>query len=667
MPAAPPSAAEAMSRAESLLADPDADAGVLPVACRVALVRAAGGGLEVRFEVTVPFDPEEPPAGPLRVTLLAGTIEGDVASAQRTVEVGAGPVEPGAEDELALPGAFVYRDALEVSDDLHGAVAVVEDLGSAAGSGGLLWGGATARLTAELPAPSGGAASAGASAREGDSIREGVPGAPPAAGALPPAPTPPPPPPATFRLPPPRGGGASAEPPGGQVIALLPPRERPATGRTRFQTLITTDLIGRVDFFLDGAPAGSDDRAPFSVTLDLGPEPRPHTVRAVAYERSGEVLGEHTLEINRGAGTPFAVAVTALTPTGGGDGAGSFEMEATVSIPAGRALERVEVYRNDELLTRLAAPPFRATVAGAAGPSDFVRVVAFLDDGTTAEDVRFLTGEVAGERVEVNLVELFAVVTGEDGQPVEGLTAEDFEILVDGRPRPVERFQRADEVPLDLALAVDTSESMWPLMIDTQQAASRFLVNTLIPGDRAALVAFSNRPRLVAGPTGDVSALLQSFVRLQAGGATALYDSIVFSLVQLREGAGGGDDRRAVVLLTDGQDYGSRFRPRRVIDDARAQGTPVYVISLAGLYNERGSVRKPDLETIVSHTGGRIYYISDVAELASAYDQINRELRTQYILAFGTERPLTESELRSIRLRMRRPGLEARVAVEPAR
>jgi Ca-activated chloride channel family protein len=665
MPAAPPSAAEAMARAEGLLADPGAEAGTLPVACRVALVRAAGGGLEVRFEVTVPFDPEEPPAGPLRVTLLAGTIEGDVASAQRTVEVGAGPVEPGAEDELALPGAFVYRDALEVSDDLHGAVAVVEDLGSAAGSGGLLWGGATARLTAELPAPSGGPAQDGAPLP--------APEAPPpaeattAAGAPSPAPAPPPVPPGTFRLPDRPGRSASSQPPGGQVIALLPPRERPATGRTRFQTLITTDLIDRVDFFLDGAPAGSDDRAPFSVTLDLGPEPRPHTVRAVAYERSGEVLGEHTLEINRGAGTPFAVAVTALTPTGGGDGAGSFEVEATVSIPAGRALERVEVYRNDELLTRLEAPPFRATVAGAAGPSDFVRVVAVLDDGATAEDVRFLTGEVAGERVEVNLVELFAVVTGEDGQPVEGLTAEDFEILVDGRPRPVERFQRADEVPLDLALAVDTSESMWPLMIDTQQAASRFLVNTLIPGDRAALVAFSNRPRLVAGPTGDVGALLQSFVRLTAGGATALYDSIVFSLVQLREGAGGGDDRRAVVLLTDGQDYGSRFRPRRVIDDARAQGTPVYVISLAGLYNERGSVRKPDLETIVSHTGGRIYYISDVAELASAYDQINRELRTQYILAFGTERPLTDAELRTIRLRMRRPGLEARVAVEPAR
>jgi VWFA-related protein len=269
--------------------------------------------------------------------------------------------------------------------------------------------------------------------------------------------------------------------------------------------------------------------------------------------------------------------------------------------------------------------------------------------------------------VEVNLVELFAVVTGEEGEPVEGLAAEDFEILVEGKPRPVERFQHADEVPLTLALAADTSGSMWALMLDTRQAAGRFLVNTLIPGDRALLVAFSDRPRLVAGPTGDVQALLQSFGRLTAGGATALYDSIVYSLVQLQEPGEGAEGRRAVVLLTDGQDYGSRFGTRRVIDDARAQGTPVYVISLAGLYNERGSVRKPDLEAIVGHTGGRIFYIQEIDELAGVYAQINRELRTQYVLAFATDRPLSESQLRSIRVRMMRPALKARVAVAPGR
>jgi VWFA-related protein len=450
------------------------------------------------------------------------------------------------------------------------------------------------------------------------------------------------------------------------VIAVLPPRERPATGRTRFQTLVTTDAIDRVELFLDGEPAGADETPPFSATLDLGAEPRPHAVRAVAYDRSGRVLGEHLLELNAASARAFSIAIRALDASAGG----SWELEAEVVLPAGAALERVEVYKNQELLARLAEPPFRARVPGAAGavdPSDYVRVVAYLADGTTAEDVRFLAAGVAGERVEVNLVELFAVVTGKDGEPVEGLAADDFEILLEGKPRPVERFQHADEVPLTLGLAVDTSGSMWPLMIDTRQAASRFLVNTLIPGDRALLVAFSNRPRLVAGPTGDLQTLLQGFGRLSAEGATALYDSIVFSLVQLQEAGEHGDGRRAVVLLTDGQDYGSRFRPRRVIDDARAQGTPVYVVSLAGLYNERGSVRKPDLEAIVGHTGGRIYYIENVSELGEAYDQINRELRTQYVLAFATDRPLTEAQLRSVRVRMKRPGLEARVAVEPGR
>jgi Ca-activated chloride channel family protein len=425
--------------------------------------------------------------------------------------------------------------------------------------------------------------------------------------------------------------------------------------------------VARVEFLLNGEPAGSDERAPFEITLDLGREPRPYTIRALAFDRSGVPLGEHTLEINTASATRFAITIDSLDAGVGTDGGA---VEASVSLPVDATLARVEVYRNDELITRLTEPPFAARLPGSAepGPGDFVRVVAYLDDGTQAEDVRFLSGEVAGERVEVNLVQIFAVVTGDDGEPVEGLSAEDFEIRMGRETIPIERFQRADDVPLTLSLAVDTSESMWPLMIDTRQAASRFLVNTLIAGDQALLVGFSNRPRLIHSVTADVQALLRSFTALRAGGATALYDSIVFSLAQLGEiGRGPEAGRRAVVLLTDGQDYGSRFPPRRVIDDARSQGTPVYVISIAGLYNERGSVRKPDMEAIAENTGGRVYYISDIGQLSGAYSQINRELRTQYVLAFGTDRQLTERELGSIRLEVKRPGLTARTAVEPAR
>lgn len=627
-----PSAARAFARAEELLADPEAERGSLAVDARLVPDDAGGAGPgPLTVEVVVPLDAVAPLAGPLRVTLLAATLEGDLVSSQKTVE------EAG---DLAAADAWVFRDGLEVDDELHAAVAVVEDLG------GGLWGAAPARLVAEPFTPQPGRSVlvhdllAPSSEASGSAVDAAGP-----VDAASPAPAPPP---------------AAA-----RVVAVLPPRDRPATGRTRIQTLVTTELVARVDFYLDGEPAARDDRPPFTVTLELGQEPRPHEIRAVARDRSGTILGEHTLEVNAASATPFTVAVTALRPSAGA--AAATDVEATVTVPPGESLERVEVYRNDELVARLDEAPYRARVEGEAGPSDYVRVVAYLADGTAAEDVRFLAGDVAGERVEVNLVELFTVVTDQDGQPVEGLGREDFEIEVSGRSRPVERFQLADEVPLTLALAVDTSESMWPLMVDTRQAAGRFLVDTLIPGDRALVVAFSDRPRLVAPASTDAHALLRSFSRLRAGGATALYDSIVFSLVQLQEASGKNDGRRAVVLLSDGQDYGSRFRLRRVIDDARAQGTPVYVISLAGLYNERGNVRKPDVEAITSNTGGRTFYIDDVANLSGAYDQINRELRTQYVLAFATERPLTERELRSIRVRTRRPGLDVRVAVEPGR
>jgi VWFA-related protein len=647
--APPPSAARAFAFGEDLLADPDADRGTLAIDPRLAPGEAgdASSHRRVVVEVIVPLDRAAPLTGPLRVTLLAATLEGDLVSSQKTVE------DPG---DLASADAWVYRDALEVDDELHAAVAVVEDLGSGR------WGGAPARFEVTPYA-----ASPDTTVLLHDALAPG--GATPPAPAAPPAPGTAPSPEATRPPGAPAAGTASAATATARVVAVLPPRERPATGRTRIQTLVTTELVSSVDFFLDGEPAGTDERPPFSATLDLGAEARPHTIRAVARDRSGTVLGEHTLEINGASATRFAVAITALAPRPGraGGGAPATEVEATVAVPTDATLERVEVYRNDQLVARLTEPPYRATVEGEAAPTDFVRVVAYLAGGTSAEDVRFLAGDVAGERVEVNLVELFTVVTGEDGQPAEGLVAEDFEIEVNGRKRPVERFQLADDVPLTLALAVDTSESMWPLMPDARQAAGRFLIDTLIPGDRALLVAFSDRPRLIAPPSGDPPSLLRSFARLQAGGATALYDSIVFSLVQLEEAADRNDGRRAVVLLTDGQDYGSRFRPRRVIDDARAQGTPVYVVSIAGLYNERGGVRKPDVEAITGHTGGRTYYIDDVANLGSAYDQINRELRTQYILAFATEKPLTEKELRSVRVRVKRSGLAARVAIEPGR
>jgi len=651
----------AFQRLQSLLEDPTGPAGTLPVECTVRMEEGEQAGRRVGLPVEVlvglgglPTLPER-----LRVTLGAATIEGELATFQETVATGFQPAAEGDE----RPEAWLYRGHLELADNVHGAAAVVEVLG------GTTWGGCFAELADQPLAPPPGlrvaihdpaAEEVGSAGGSDQSPADAAP-----ASTTPAAPA------GTVA----RGNGGRSDgeddevKQGPQVIVLLPPKGRPVRGRTDFDTMITTELVQSAVFYLDGKEAARDERAPFSAALDLGEEVVPHTVRVVGFDRGGFPLGEHEITVNRRS-APFDVAITQVRPVhshrpAGLPGEGSFiHVEVNVSVPPGKALDRVEVYRNEELITTLTQPPWTARVpqAGGSGPADYVRALAVLTDGSSLEDVRLITGG-GEERVNVNLVELFAVVTNPDGAPVEGLAPDDFQITWGGRRQQVDRFQVAADVPLTLGLLVDTSGSMDALMVDAKRAAGRFLLETLIEGDEAFLVDFDNRPRLLQRATGDVPLLLRSFTKLTPGGFTALYDAIVYSLAQIQETGG----RRAVVLVTDGVDEGSRFTSRRVIHDAKRLAVPVYVISLAGLYNERGTVRRADLEAITGHTGGRIYYISEPGELAAAYDEINRELRSQYVLAFGTERFLTEDELDDIELETDRDGLEVRWTVGSSR
>jgi len=669
------------NRVRGLLEDPDGPAGDLPVDCVVRIEDAqsgAGGRKELPIEVLLDLRELDAPPQRLRVTLAAATIEGELATFQETVTpdfaLAGGGVPGGAgagrgsEADQATE-MWLYRGHVEVADEVQGAAAVVEAVDAGR------WGGCYARLADSPLAPPAGMRVAiydpnapAATSPTGPTGPEPTPAATADTGA---ADTPEATAERAVRPLPVLGRSRlarAAERPADHsagLIVLLPPKDRPARGRTEVDTMVTSELVRSAVFYLDGKEVATDERPPFSATLDLGDAVVPHTVRVVARDRSGVPLGEHEITINRRS-APFDVAITGVhlvhshrpaALPGSGD---FFQLEARVEVPPAKTLDRVEVYENDELITTLREPPWTARIPASKGgepdPSAYVRVLAVLADGTSLEDVRLLSAGTPSERVEVNLVQLFAVVTNPDGAAVEGLGPEDFRVTVNGERRQVERFQVADDVPLTLGLLIDTSGSMDTLMIDAKQAAGRFLLQTLIQGDQAFLVDFADRPKLLQPPTGDTSALLGSFSRLLAGGATALYDAIVYSVAQIQETAG----RRALVLVTDGFDEGSRFTTRRAIHDARRLAVPIYVISLAGLYNERGSVRRADLEAITEHTGGRVYYIHDKAELTAAYDEINRELRSQYVLAFGTERFLTEGELDDVKLDVLRDGLDVR-------
>ena len=367
-------------------------------------------------------------------------------------------------------------------------------------------------------------------------------------------------------------------------------------------------------------------------------------------------LGRHSIRVNDDS-SPFRVQIAGLS---GEPASGSVEVRAQVSVPPASDLERVEFYWNDQLGASVEAPPYRATLTSdAPNPSDFVRVVAYLADGTSNEDAWLLSAPGPSERIDVNLVEVYMVVTDKQGEPVDGLAQEDFEVTLKGKEQLVDSFGRAEEVPLVLGVVIDTSESMYPLMIDTKQAGAQFLLETVQEDDRAFLVDFDTQPRLAHNTTDDVADLLRAFGRLEADGYTALYDAIIFALLQLEE----ADGRKALVLLSDGDDYRSKFSQNRCIEFGRDLGVPVYIIGLAGIHNPGRNMRKTDLEGITESTGGRIFYISEVEQLNSAYAQINAELRSQYLLTFSTERQLTTQELRSIKVKMKRKGLEVRAAV----
>ncbi len=571
-----------------------------------------------------------------RLTVYSRSLEGRFQVEHYTVRA----------DDLSRAGGWLYRRPVELPPDLSEAVVVLEDLETG------LWGSALAALT-DLPAaaaprpvvvqehdPAPAAADPAASSPAGAGTTgagtAGAPAAPPAQAPV----------------------AKDAPPPIRQnILRLLPPRRQPATGRTRFQTLVVSTAVDRVDFLLDGDKLDSDTRAPFNGILDLGPEAVPREVTAVAYTSDGAELARDTVVVNPDT-RPFSVFIQDVQPVA----PGRARVVADVSVPPGERLDRVEVAFGEEPGVVLRTPPWEAEVDVPAqpGPADYVRVVAVLADGSQLEDVRLLAALGPVERLDVNLVELHVVVTERDGTPIEDLGEEEFTVLQDGQERPIERFALAQDVPLTLGVVIDTSGSMWTLMPDTQKAASSFVGNTLRPGDQAFVVDFDAKPRLLQGITGDILPLMRAIGRLRPDGTTALYDAVVFSMLQFEQVGGG---RRALVVLSDGDDVDSHFGPRRCIEFGRKLGVPIYSLGLAGIEDPRRGRRKIDLEGISEATGGRVFYINQIEQLPEAYAQIQRELRSQYILAFATDRRLEPDEIDDLEVKVGRRGVEVRTVI----
>ncbi len=468
------------------------------------------------------------------------------------------------------------------------------------------------------------------------------------------------------------GGGLAAmvRADAGEVVAELTPRatvieiSRPEDellrGKVVFETDVYDSRVSEVAFVLDDTEVARVNQRPFSARVNLGRTPRRRTLTVIAFGGSGMEMGRNSAVLNSGSG---GLGVRIVAPTIF-QVSGPVDVEAEITVPVERNLDRVLFFWNDDLLATQYAAPFRQRiVVPESRPQGFARVVAMLDDGTVTEDVVVLNGPEAGERVDVNLVELYVVVTDGDGRPVRGLTVDDFAVQEEGKPQKVASFSDASDLPLTLGMAIDSSASMFVKLPTVQRSAIRFLESTFGERDRAFVVDFDSQPRLARGTTAELPRVVTAINDLEASGRTALWESIVFSLVQLQ----GVRGRKALVVFSDGADEDDEFPYRACVKLAKQMGVPIYLILMkkrpknddAGLslWTRSFNSKATKLATSV---GGRVYYAKEYASLDEVYTEIEEELRSQYLLAYYPTQVGASGLWRSVDVNVRKRGLVPR-------
>ncbi|HTQ80653.1 MAG TPA: VWA domain-containing protein, partial [Thermoanaerobaculia bacterium] len=435
---------------------------------------------------------------------------------------------------------------------------------------------------------------------------------------------------------------------GETTLKIIRPQGELHTGMQRFDTLATGKNIQRVTFALDGKPILTKKAAPYSVELDLGPVPRTRKLDAVAYDEKGEVLAQDQLLINS-AGHRFAVHL--VEPQRGKRYEKSLLALADVDVPEDQVVERVEFYLNETLVATAYQAPFtQPIVLPRSGAPSYVRAVAYGVDGSSTEDLVFVNAPEGMERLNIQYVELYASVLDKKGRPVEGLSQKSFTPYEDGVKQQINRFELVHDLPIHTAITLDVSASMESSLPETRLAALEFIQQTVQPKDRATIITFNDHPNLEVKFTNNITTLAGGLAGLKAERGTALYDSIIFTLYYFN----GIKGQRAMLLLSDGKDESSRFTFEDAMEYARRAGVTIYSIGLGK------EVDKKHLSKIAEETGGRSFFVATASDLKPIYAEIEKELRSQYLITYQSTNASEDSNFRTVELKLDPPGLEVK-------
>jgi VWFA-related protein len=319
--------------------------------------------------------------------------------------------------------------------------------------------------------------------------------------------------------------------------------------------------------------------------------------------------------------------------------------------PATAAVQSVTFTADGRLVCTIERPPFECQWdAGPKIVEHAIRASVLLKDGRRVSRTMRTKEAEYTETVDVNALQLTVTVTDSHGRFVRGLTREDFRVYDEDVLQTLSGFA-AENVPLEIFVAVDVSGSMKAAMPTVKLAVRKFL-SALRPTDRVTLVGFNDNVFTLARPTADLPTRLAAVERLSPWGGTALYDVIVRSIDQLGRQTG----RRALVVFTDGEDLNSRVPEGAAEQRLESSDAVLYPIGQGRA--PKMEALKRVLERLAQKSGGRAFF-EDLDDFDAAFTRIVEELSNQYLLSYARPDAAKEGTWRKQRVEI--PGRDLKI------
>ena len=279
-------------------------------------------------------------------------------------------------------------------------------------------------------------------------------------------------------------------------------------------------------------------------------------------------------------------------------------------------------------------------------------------------------------KAQTNLVDVFVTARGKHNAIISDLTKNDFKIYEDGVEQKVAYFDLEKNLPLTLGILVDTSGSMQNILDAEQDTAARFIRDIMRKRDEAMVIGFDFDVNLLADFTEDPSILIRAIrgTRIDAvaagvgptpgtlpagqNGGTDLYDAVYLAC---HDELAGQTGRKAIILLTDAEDTGSKLSLDDAIESAQKTNTVIHVLRLAdepfyfglGMGYTGASVAR----RMASETGGREIEVRSEKSLDKAFEEITEELRSQYVVGYYPSNTKRDGTFRAIKMEVDRPGV----------